>query len=84
MMSELRSLRDRSAHYLSLGTGAKAISQTIRSLDVKHSQIWLTVTNRDTLDNLNRALEAAGLYPESIEHSMSQSVERWGRWEETR
>lgn len=70
MMSELRSLRDRSAHYLSLGAGTKAISQTIRSLDVKSSQIWLTVTNRDTLDNLNRALEAAGLYPESIQHSM--------------
>lgn len=70
MMSELRNLRDRSAHYLSLGAGTKAISQTIRSLDVKNSQIWLTVTNRDTLDNLNRALEAAGLFAESIQHSM--------------
>jgi Tfp pilus assembly protein PilN len=79
MLSELRNLRDRSAHYLSLGAGAKAISQTIRALDVKNSQGWLTVTNRATLDNLNRALENAGLFPDFIEHSMVAVCRAVGR-----
>ncbi len=79
MLSELRSLRDRSAHYLSLGAGAKAISQTIRGLDVKNSQAWLTVTNRSTLENLVCAIEDAGLFPELIEHSMVAVCRAVGR-----
>lgn len=70
MLSELRTVRDRCDHYLSLGVGPKAVSQTIRGLDVKNSQAWLTVTNRATLDNLVKAVEDAGLFPEMIEHSM--------------
>lgn len=79
MLSELRSLRDRSGHYLSLGAGSKAISQSIRALDMKNSQAWLTVMNRGTLDNLVQALEEAGLFPELIEHSMVAVCRAVGR-----
>ena len=79
MITEMRSLRDRSAHYLSLGAGTKAVSQAMRGLDVKHSQASLTVTNRQTLDNLVQALEEAGLFPALIEHSMVAVCRALGR-----
>lgn len=79
MIAELRDLRDRSAHYLSLGAGAKEVSQAIRSLDVKNSQAFLTVTNQKTLENLVRALEDAGLFPAFIEHSMMAVCRAVGR-----
>jgi hypothetical protein len=78
-LAELRSLRDRSAHYLSLGAGAKAISQTVRALDARNSQAWLTVTDRQTLANVTRALEDAGLFPAMIEHSMVAVCRAVGR-----
>jgi hypothetical protein len=70
MLSELRSLRDRSAHYLSLGAGPKAVCESVRALDLKNSQGWLTVTNRETLDRIVYAIEGAGLFLGVIEHSM--------------
>src|SRR5690606_31360557 len=57
MTSEMNSLRERSAHYLSLGAGPKAVSQSIRALDMKNSQGWLTVTNREVLNQIHSALE---------------------------
>jgi hypothetical protein len=79
ILSELRSLRDRSAHYLSLGAGAKAISQSIRALDAKNSQAWLTVTNQNTLNHLNEGLEQAGLFADFIEHSMVANCRALGK-----
>jgi hypothetical protein len=79
MIPELRGLRDRSAHYLSLGAGPKAVSQALHELDLKNSQASLTVTNQNTLDNLIHAVEDAGLHPELIEHSMVAVCRAVGR-----
>lgn len=70
ILTELRHLRERSAHYLSLGAGPKETSECIRSIDAKNSQAWLTVTNRQTLENISKVMDNAGLYPALIEHSM--------------
>jgi hypothetical protein len=81
MLSEMNHLRERSAHYLSLGAGPKATSESIRSLDMKNSQGWLTVTNRETLDQIVQACGDAGLFVGLIEHSMvaiSRAVGRMG------
>jgi len=77
--SELRSIRERSTHYLSLGFGAKAMSQSVRLLDVKNSHAWLTVTNEDTLQNVMDAVSDAGMFPELIEHSIVAICRAVGR-----
>ena len=79
ILPELRSLRERSAHYLSLGAGPKEVSQCIRPLDVKNSQAWLTVTNRETLTQATQAVENAGMRPSLIEHSMVSICRAVGR-----
>lgn len=81
MMADLRGQRERSANYLSLGAGVKVVSESIRALDVKNSQAWLTVTNRETLERVVAAMESAGLFPELVEHSivaMCRAVGRMG------
>ncbi|MGE0760529.1 MAG: PilN domain-containing protein [Pirellulaceae bacterium] len=81
MVSEMSHLRERSAHYLSLGAGPKAVSECVQPIDMKNSQGWLTVTNRETLDLIIRALEEAGLHAALVEHSMvavSRAVGRMG------
>jgi hypothetical protein len=79
MLPELRSLRERSAHYLSLGAGPKEVSQCVRPLDAKNSQAWLTVTNQETLNQVTGAIEAAGMFPSLIEHSMVSVCRAVGR-----
>ncbi len=82
LKSELRNLRDRSNQYLLLGVGAKAVAESTRAIDAKHSQTWLTVTNKETLDNIVTAIQAAGLAVELVEHSlvaMCRAVGRTGR-----
>ncbi|MBI2479549.1 MAG: hypothetical protein HYV60_13220 [Planctomycetia bacterium] len=82
LKSELRNLRDRSNQYLLLGVGAKAVAESTRAIDAKHSQTWLTVTNKETLDNVVTAVQGAGLIVELVEHSlvaMCRAVGRTGR-----
>jgi hypothetical protein len=82
LRSELRNLHDRSNHYLLLGVGAKAVAESTRAIDAKHSQVWLTVTNQETLDNVVTAVQHAGLIVELVEHSMvamCRAVGRTGR-----
>jgi hypothetical protein len=82
MRTEARELRERSTQYLSLGAGEKVVVESTRSTDAKHSQTWLTVANKETLDNLVHAVTQAGLRVELIEHSllsMCRVVGRAGR-----
>lgn len=70
LQNEIRDLHERSSQYLSLGVGEKAVAQSSRAIDAKHSQTWLTVANKQTLDNLLKAVEQAGLHVDLIEHSL--------------
>ncbi len=82
LAKEMRNLHDRSNQYLLLGAGDKAVAESSRSLDAKHSQTWLTVTNQETLDNVVAAIENAGLFVDLVEHSlvaMCRAVGRTGR-----
>jgi hypothetical protein len=82
LRTELRNLHDRSNQYLLLGAGEKAVAESTRSIDAKHSQTWLTVANKETLDNVVTAIQDAGLVVELVEHSlvaMCRAVGRTGR-----
>jgi len=82
LRTELRNLHDRSNQYLLLGAGEKAVAESTRAIDAKHSQTWLTVTNKETLDNVVTAIQDAGLVVELVEHSlvaMCRAVGRTGR-----
>lgn len=70
VQKELRSLEQRSSHYLSLGTGEKSFSRSTRSIDAKRAQGWMTVTNEKTLQAITGAAKEAGLKTTSIEHSL--------------
>lgn len=79
---ELRRLHERSNQYLLLGAGEKAVAESTRAIDAKHSQTWLTVTNKQTLDSVVTAIQSAGLIVELVEHSlvaMCRAVGRTGR-----
>lgn len=67
---QLRSLRERCALYLSLGSGDNTIAQAVRPLDAKHDVAWVTVANNDRLRAVVNAFEIAGLKVRSIEHSL--------------
>ncbi|MCA9123230.1 MAG: PilN domain-containing protein [Planctomycetaceae bacterium] len=82
LRAEMRNLRDRSNQYLLLGAGEKATAESTRAIDAKHSQTWLTVANKGTLDNVVTAIQDAGLVVELVEHSlvaMCRAVGRTGR-----
>ncbi|MEO8493722.1 MAG: PilN domain-containing protein [Planctomycetota bacterium] len=82
LRTELHNLRERSNQYLLLGAGEKAVAESSRAIDAKHSQTWLTVANKATLDNVVTAIQAAGLVVELVEHSlvaMCRAVGRTGR-----
>jgi hypothetical protein len=70
LRSEVRDLHDRSTQYLSLGTGPKAVAESTRAIDAKHSQTWLTVANKQMLDNIVQAVQQAGLFVNVVEHSI--------------
>lgn len=67
---EVRELQDRSSQYLSLGAGEKTLAESSRAIDAKHSQTWLTVANKQVLDNIVTAVEAAGLHVDFVEHAL--------------
>ncbi len=82
LRAEMRNLHDRSNQYLLLGAGEKAVAESSRAIDAKHSQTWLTVANKETLDNVVTAAQDAGLVVELVEHSlvaMCRAVGRTGR-----
>ena len=68
--AELHNLHDRSAHYLWLGAGPKALAESTRAIDAKHVRTWLTVTNESSLQNIVLAVQQTGLKVELVEHSM--------------
>ena len=70
VQKELRSLEQRSSHYLSLGNGEKSFTRSTRAIDAKRSQGWMTVTNQKTLESITTAAKDAGLKVASIEHSL--------------
>ncbi len=68
--SELRSLEERTSHYLSLGTGENKLATCSKPLDAKHQQTWVTVANRRTLNAILKATEHAGIHVHTLEHSL--------------
>ena len=79
LQAEARELRERSAQYLSLGAGEKVAVESSRAVDAKHSQTWLTVANKETLDNLVHAITQAGLRVDLLEHSLLSMCRVIGR-----
>ena len=81
VQKELRSLEQRSSHYLSLGTGEKSFSHSTRAIDAKRAQGWMTVTNEKTLQAIVSAANEAGLKMTGIEHSLIALSRAVGRTE---
>jgi hypothetical protein len=67
---ELRELEERSALYLSLGTGDNKLADNARALDARSQQAWLTVINQKNLDAILTACADAGIRVELVEHSL--------------
>ena len=67
---ELAQLEERSALYLSLGPGQKALAVCIHQVDARHRHALLTVTNKKTLDALVQVARDAGVELALIEPSM--------------
>jgi len=67
---EFAELEERSARYLTLGPGPKALAGSIQQLDARHQHALLTVANQRTLDCLMQIADSAGLQTESIEPSL--------------
>jgi hypothetical protein len=78
---ELKSLEQRSSHYLSLGTGEKSFTRSTRAIDAKRAQGWMTVTNEKTLEAITAAAKEAGLKTTNIEHSLITLSRAVGRTE---
>jgi Tfp pilus assembly protein PilN len=79
---ELRSLEDRSALYLSLGTGENKMVTCLKPLDARNQQAWVTVANKRTLHAILEAFETAGLKIDVVEHSLvglARAVGKLGR-----
>lgn len=81
VQNELRSLEQRSSHYLSLGTGEKSFARTTRAIDAKRAQGWMTVTNEKTLEAITLSAKEAGLKTSNIEHSLITLCRAVGRTE---
>ena len=67
---ELDAVAQRSHQYLSLGPGEKALARSLRSIDARHSQGWLTAANQFVLDQVITAMRKGGLRVEHCEHSL--------------
>ena len=68
---ELEDLEERSALYLSLGPGQKALGGTIRQTDAKHQHALLSVVNQKTLELLMELAQQADVELRIIEPSLS-------------
>ena len=67
---ELLELEHRSALYLSLGHGPKALAGSIRQIDARQRHALMSVVNQKTLDTIVEAAGAAGLRLARIEPSL--------------
>lgn len=67
---ELRGLVDRSAMYLSLGTGTKVHAESVRTIDAKRQTARMSIANELTLMAVCEAASGAGLAVADVEHSM--------------
>lgn len=76
---ELRELEERSALYLSLGTGDNKLAETARALDARSQQVWLTVVNQRTLDAILNSFAHANVRVQLVEHSMISLARVIGR-----
>jgi Tfp pilus assembly protein PilN len=67
---ELAQLEQRSALYLSLGHGKKALGGSVRHIDARHQHALLTVVNRKTLATLVEAANRSGIELKRVEPSL--------------
>ena len=67
---ELAQLEERSALYLSLGTGPKALAASVRQIDARHQHALLTVANKKTLETIVAAADRLGIEIDTIEPSL--------------
>jgi Tfp pilus assembly protein PilN len=75
---ELKNLEERSGLYLSLGKDDKALAVSKRPIDARTEQAWLSVTNKGTVQAIVQATDVAGVYIQSIEHSLVASARSVG------
>lgn len=79
---ELAQLEERSALYLSLGTGPKALAASVRQIDARHQHLLLTVSNKKILETIVAAADHLGIEIDTIEPSLvalSRCVSSIGR-----
>jgi hypothetical protein len=67
---EFAELEERSARYLTLGPGPKALAGDFQQLDARHQHAMLAVANQRTLDVLVQIADKVNLQIESIEPSL--------------
>ncbi len=67
---ELSQLEGRSALYIAMGPGAKALATGVEPIDARHHHALLAVTNRAILDALIPAASAASMQLRRIEPSL--------------
>jgi Tfp pilus assembly protein PilN len=79
---EITQLEERSALYLSLGTGPKALATSVRQIDARHQHALVTVANKKTLLAIAAAADRLGIEIDTIEPSLvalSRCVGAMGR-----
>ncbi len=76
---ELAQLEQRSALYLSLGHGKKALGGSVRQIDARHQHALLTVVNRKTLATLVEAANRSGIELKRVEPSLVSLARLVGR-----
>jgi Tfp pilus assembly PilM family ATPase len=67
---ELGKLEQRSALYLGLGVGPKALATSVRPLDARHQHALMSLTNKKDLEALVRAIDEVGLKVVTVEPSL--------------
>ena len=67
---ELAQLEERSALYLTLGTGPKALASSVRQIDARHQHALLTVCNKKILETIVDAADHLGIEIDTIEPSL--------------
>ena len=67
---EMDELEERSAHYLLLGPGEKALAGSVQQLDARHQHAMLTVANQKTVSLMVDIAAEVGIKIEVIEPSL--------------
>lgn len=66
---EIQQIRERSQHYLALGSGPKVVASSSSQLDARHTHALLTITTQQTLKGIVEAVDEAGLQLQRVESS---------------